>query len=720
MAENYNTPGESIQLVLSVLADQEDHHAVELQNLLDFLVQQSNIQTTKQSHNLPDILAQILKQLSSQQDSNDLKQMIQSQLPVANNDKSFYTIWFTGLLLVSLLLQHPEMTPFEIHSVAVQALVFHLPRDNNDNPNSIGGVWTLCMVLCTLSLEQCCLEIQQQQQEQGQKRIRWKRIKSLVLETLQLYQRHALLDAGYAHAHEENNNDDDEIMKGNCQDYYVATLCKIRIPLWTNYILPQCHTLWSLFPDTVVPSSSVFWEAVVVSISSHLAVQVSMSQDNNDNSEEQWLLEDLFNNLLKYVGDMPLDQIWCHPWRVANFQRGKQQQLHNIQTSMTKKFDSLDWWTLERGHERGRIVEDEEDEGSGDDDHSTPPLDDDYENIDTTWEDLGVTLLAWKGWSDPQRPNVYSFQYEAQLWFPHINTLLNPDQHSSSSQITTLRLMRTGFHWLQNLLPMIPQHSLILPTSFTLGSTFARPCFVHTKYSSPEASPPNHPLRTFQLLFNAIVSTASSPTRSAAALPSATELFVLCKALLSKYKASCQLDLVFQDLLPTCPHTGLKPKIMDLLRPLLVLFAEEGNSVGKRLWQCLVDIIRELGNYCDYNEKGDTGKIRGLKHTEELIDQAEFFTSACTMIQLGWNIRMVNSSGACKENEHPSSISLEVSQSTPGIIDTTVVSLKNFHDALKRQLEQWDRESASGLDSSPPQYFRLCLLENLLQQLVDL
>ena len=43
----------------------------------------------------------------------------------------------------------------------------------------------------------------------------------------------------------------------------------------------------------------------------------------------------------------------------------------------------------------------------------------------------------------------------------------------------------------------------------------------------------------------------------------------LCKDLLAKYTPDSQVQIILDELLPVCPHPGLRPKLLDLLRPLV-------------------------------------------------------------------------------------------------------------------------------------------------------
>ena len=101
--------------------------------------------------------------------------------------------WSIALRYIHDLLPHIIDTPFEIHSIASQSILF---SSSSSSSSSLGedstatatatsastststSHWILCLLLCTKSLQQCPSPLQK----------RWRRWQSLVCETLRLFQ----------------------------------------------------------------------------------------------------------------------------------------------------------------------------------------------------------------------------------------------------------------------------------------------------------------------------------------------------------------------------------------------------------------------------------------------------------------------------------------------------------------------------------------------------
>jgi hypothetical protein len=707
--DNQQDSGSLLQLVLSVLASNQDDTLLEsVRDSLLFLLCTREVEI-QEDKTFPGLIYEVLDP-DRRIHTNILVDSIQKNSQQQTQSSS--SVWVLGLELISLLLRAEDLKPYELHSVALQSIAF----DFLIASTSQGGYlfWALAVLLCTWSLEQCQAQIEQAKADGTVNRnlaarIRWKRIKSLLLETMQLYQRHGVAEFEIQPDSDEDNeemmNDDDTPTKNaHCPT-------SLSLPLWVDFILPTCQPLWLYFPDSIAPPSSVFVEAISVSVVSHLALHqfTSAALGVTDNLQ----LGMLYQSLQQL--SITLDRIWCHPWRVATHQKHLDQQPEH------PRHDSLDWWSLERTTQRQSSYHEEED------DDSTSIAADDYENLDTSWNELGIAMLAYNAWYDPGRPAVYGATFEWRLWFPHVGVLMNPEHHSSNNM--TLKCTAIGTSWLRDMLPMLPNHGLILSTSFSLFDLPTQTQYVSKSSSTNSKSrtlPPDNPVGTFQLLLNAIVSTATTST-SQSELPATIELFNICKALLSKYRPCYQLDILFDHLLPTCPHPGLRSKLLDMLRPLLVLLFESDNSDGDRLWTRLVAIIAEIGKYYKpHSYNGSEQEDARLLDVEDLIDQVEYFVSACTMVQLGWNMMLNHGIQPGKRTEdgltsraHPRSIALTRNNGNGPSLDTPL-TLVQFQKALQAQLERWNDGATSASQTAPEQFFRLHLLENLLQQLLDL
>lgn len=171
--------------------------------------------------------------------------------------------------------------------------------------------------------------------------------------------------------------------------------------------------------------------------------------------------------------------------------------------------------------------------------------------VETDWDLVGLALIVTRMWY--RRPvGVLSMQYQWRLWFPHVSFLLNAqiahedgkDEESPAKPLP--RCQKTGFELLQNLLLSMPKQSLEPPRGNHLDQ-------------------PLSPTGTLQLLSNRII--ASNNTKPTAdGLPTAGQTFQVMKDLVSKYTPMAQVNIV-QTLLHSCPHFGLKPKLLDLWRP---------------------------------------------------------------------------------------------------------------------------------------------------------
>jgi hypothetical protein len=137
--------------------------------------------------------------------------------------------------------------------------------------------------------------------------------------------------------------------------------------------------------------------------------------------------------------------------------------------------------------------------------------------MDTWWDPVGIALLSFEGFD--KRPLVYSFQYMWQLWFPQTSTLLNTTQDAFVLRV------------LQSLLSNLPEESL--------------------EYNEEG---PLSPIGALQLLMNRIMTDNKS-------------IVPIIQTLLSPYLPEHQVSIM-KTLVNTCPHPGLIPRHLDLLRPL--------------------------------------------------------------------------------------------------------------------------------------------------------
>lgn len=225
--------------------------------------------------------------------------------------------------------------------------------------------------------------------------------------------------------------------------------------------------------------------------------------------------------------------------------------------------------------------------------------------VDTQVDEIGLAVLSffWFDWSG--RPQVFSGSHLWHLLFPSVSILLNMDECVDSQQ--------HGFVLLQRLLSMIPDASLAPPSS----------------------QRPNHPKGTFQLLSNRMVADAASKQTSGTVispLPNGSQAFQLMKALLAKYPPKDQVPIV-QQLHKECPHQGLKPKIVDLLRDMVNWNDLKALTMA---WSFLQSCIQNLEEkYVRTNKHG----IHEMANLEDLVMEAEDFVAVVGLVRLWYMIR---------------------------------------------------------------------------------
>ena len=702
ITNNEQEPGELLQLVLSVLGEDhgDDENNWTLDDLHESLLPVCATTVDNQNNSTESNLPSTFYHIMTAERHSDTPSLIAATRGLLEGDATSASThpihkWVVGLYLIAVLLRHPDMKAFEVHAVTLQSAFLGGHTSSRNNPQHY-AFWTLLMLLCSWSLEACHQTILQQHVATNSNRtikMRWKRMRSLLMETLQLFQRHASVVENSDHGDEDVDEEDDD---GFHRPPQQPPPFSISVPLWVDFILPVGQSLWNTFPDTIRGSSSacVFWQATAVGFISHLAVQ----QPPVDT-----VLLDMMYESLGTLDHLSWDLIWCHPWRVANH-RSRQQQYHP--RPPPTRHESLDWWTLERYQDTGNDTID----GDDDDASSTrsPPPDDYYEGIDTSWNDLGLATLLWVAWQTRSptttRPFVYSALYEWQMCFPHVATLLNPDPHpNNNNTAVSLEYVVRGIALLRSLLPMMPTQSLSIPVSFSLAEREDVPSIISRHQATTatnirkrsRALPPDHPVGTFQLLLNTIVEAStppsSSPRQPHLQLPSAMQIYGVCKDLLSKYTPAGQLNIVLNHLLPTCPHAGLRPKLLDLLRPLLAQFCStsaaalksDNKETQERLWHSLEEMVGGLGKYCDgmgkpTQEQEHRDDRMRMQNVEDLVDETEYFVSVCAMIQLGWNMmRNSNTATNTMPSKHPRSILLR----RAGNETNQQVTLRDFHAA---------------------------------------
>ena len=176
------------------------------------------------------------------------------------------------------------------------------------------------------------------------------------------------------------------------------------------------------------------------------------------------------------------------------------------------------------------------------------------------------------------------------LWehfFPHVPVLL----YDSDNECPTERnLQRLGLGLLEDILSLVPSKSQSLPLHM-------------------DGSP--NPLGTFQLLSHYMV-IASISNDSSESICSSKKAFGLIRELLYQYLEPDQVRLVEQ-LVNDCPHPGLVPKFIDLLRSFIQWKSEEATQavvcfVNRHLSELFEKFLvhhsslREIGDLIQHSE----------------------------------------------------------------------------------------------------------------------
>ena len=225
--------------------------------------------------------------------------------------------------------------------------------------------------------------------------------------------------------------------------------------------------------------------------------------------------------------------------------------------------------------------------------------------VDTKVDEAGLAELScfWFDW--PGRPQIFSGSHLWHLLFPSVSILLNMDECVDSQM--------HGFLLLQRLLSLIPDASLAPPSS----------------------KRPNHPNGTFQLLSNRIIADAASKQMHGtvvSSLPNGLQAFQLMKALLAKYQHKDRVRIV-QQLHEQCPHPGLKPKIVDLLRDMVNWNDTKALTMAWSFLQSRIQRLEE--NYVRTNNHG----IHEMANPEDLVVEAEDYVAVVGLIRLWYMIR---------------------------------------------------------------------------------
>jgi hypothetical protein len=167
------------------------------------------------------------------------------------------------------------------------------------------------------------------------------------------------------------------------------------------------------------------------------------------------------------------------------------------------------------------------------------------------------------------------------------------------------------------------------------------------------------------------------------ALPTGGDTFHIMRTLLEKYKPQAQTGIV-RLLVHDCPHPGLRPKLLDLLRPFV---AWEDPPAVSAVWQYVEESLTSLESHC---RPGSHGTPPRVVEVDELLDSAELHVSSLNLLYL-W-------------------IRVKISLPEVPLLRSR---LSSIHSLLQASLLE---------HSNNPQddrYFRLHLLESALEQNIE-
>jgi hypothetical protein len=384
----------------------------------------------------------------------------------------------------------------------------------------------------------------------------------------------------------------------------------------------------------------------------------------------------MLSSILDTVADGRLETICIHPWRPLSLPESIQiQSLHQLSLEA-----ALVVWTMEQD-------EDDEDDEEYDnlDTKDTNRLlfrrmREQAANVETVWDHVGVAILVAVGLQavdNSMRPFVWSPVYIWRMGFPHVAILLNSNDNDNGDDDgdDAVCIQALGFQLLDTLLHIVPNQALTAPTH----------------YASESSRAPDSPIGTLQLVSNRIVASASAAAnrKVSQSLPDATRAFQLMKELVGKYKACDQVAIVRQ-LVHDCPHPGLKPKFLDILR-VFVSWGDETEGLSD-VWSYLDTLVQNLQESIDTTNPS-SGPV--LRDATTLIDGVEVYVSALSLMHL-WIL---------------------VKKTALGIHNLSS-RLSSIHVAVKTTLSRWADDDCAAMPP-PEQHFRLHLLESSLQNTID-
>lgn len=274
-----------------------------IQSTLSALAAQKDLIENWQTNEKEEIPNWLWKALTTNQD-DDAPDKIQPETPEYE--------WWMGTRLIHSLLSH--VSPFEIHSVASQSIVF---------TDGSRAHWSLCLLLCIYALRQCPNPIQK----------RWKRWQSLVCETIRLFQNYGL------------------------------ELGDLAVPLWIQHLLPACQQVIQQLPPEAY---HIAFLASLVGTTSTLVVKECERPKKEEEVEQvaQSVLSHVLQ-LLEVLRTIVSDQgnseenysemwVFLNPWRIYSSQNSMDvEQCEEV--DFLQHQNDITWWN-QSAHRHERVA----------------------------------------------------------------------------------------------------------------------------------------------------------------------------------------------------------------------------------------------------------------------------------------------------------------------------------------------------------------------------
>ena len=545
-----------------------------------------------------------------------------------------------------------RLSTFDLHASASDALNLG-SNDDNNVPIDVGrerqhaSFATVCLLLC-------CFALNKHKEDVSLIERRPKRWQSLVWETIRLFQ--------------------SKIRTSKDADRTGQILELVWIPLWVNYVVPCTHDLQQHLLAQSVSNKATYHLSIacayhvgLVATTTLLARLLGVGPPHNPTKQSKShctrLLESLLQNL-----PANWDQVLLyHPYRRLHADTMPSMSSPDAFRSMQA---ALFYWTLAAPGTESEDVDRKES----------------ISWMETQWDDVGLAALAAVAFEQQQRPLVWSAAHCWRLWLPQVSVLLNAEDTKMESDDSTNEewdcswFLWMGYGLLEQLLPCIPNGSLTVPNRLLIST----------------ASSPENPLGTLQLLSNRIVAAAMESRQSAASqppsnsggtmqLPNESVTFQIMQRLLSKYVPRHQVVIVRQ-LVEECPHPGLRPKLLDLLRP----FVQWEPPDVATVWVYCNSILQDLEAHTSHDSRTHSPF---LINVDELDNTAELHCSCISLLYLWIRIR----------------------RTTPSILNV-IPRLSNIHATIHAH----NVRCSEGLKSNSSNHrSRLLLLESMLQQILD-